>query len=108
MKHTPWKTGNARTISTLPQMINVTEIVGSDGEIIAVAIFNDGNGSQAKNAALIAAAPDLLACCKLALPLLQEYRERVIKGEIAGHLLTADYGPTRDMEAAISKAEGGE
>ena len=66
----------------------------------------DGAEDHEKNAALIAAAPDLLACCKLSLPLLQEYRERVIKGEITGHLLTADYGPTRDMEAAIAKAGG--
>ena len=60
------------------------------------------------NAFLIAASKKLLACCKLALPLLQEYRERVIKGEITGHLLTADYEATRDMEAAIAAAERGE
>jgi len=103
-----WKTGTQRTINSYPQMLNVTEIVGDNGEIIAVAIYNDGKDSQNKNARLVAAAPDLLACCKLALPLLQEYRERVIKGEITGHLLTADYGPTRDMEAAIAAAEGRE
>ena len=51
-------------------------------------------------------APELLETCKLALPLLQEYRERVIKGEITGRLLIGDCEPTRALEAAIEAAEG--
>jgi len=42
------------------------------------------------------------------LSLLQEYRERVIKGEITGRLLEGDYSVTRDMERAINKTEKGE
>ncbi len=60
------------------------------------------------NSLLIAAAPDLLGACKIALPLLQEYREIVIKGEITGNLLQGDYEPTKALEKAILKAEGRE
>jgi hypothetical protein len=63
-----------------------------------------GENTEA-NARLIASSPDLLAACKLALPFLEEYRERVIKGEITGRLLTGDYGSVNDVRRAIAKAE---
>jgi len=50
----------------------------------------------------------LLDCCKSALSLLQEYRERVIKGEITGRLLEGDYRLVREMERVITKTEEGE
>lgn len=50
--------------------------------------------------------PDLLAACEAALPLLTEYRERVIKGRINGDLLSGDYEPTAMLRAAIAKATG--
>lgn len=49
---------------------------------------------------------ELLEACKIALALLQEYRERVIKGEITGKLLEGDYEPTRLLEKAIKTTEG--
>lgn len=54
---------------------------------------------------LHSAAPELLEACKMALPLLQEYRERVIKGDITGKLLEGDYEPTVKLRNAIAKAE---
>jgi len=51
---------------------------------------------------------ELLEACRIALPFLQEYRERVIKGRIEGDLLPGDYTITRMVEAAIAKAEGRE
>ena len=76
-----------------------------DGTCQRVACLEDFLPETEENARLIAAAPDLLAACKLALPILEEYRERVIKGEIKGKLLTADYGPTYAMRQAIALAE---
>lgn len=55
---------------------------------------------------LSAAAPELLEACRVALPFLQEYRERVIKGRITGELLPGDFTITRMLEAAITNAEG--
>uniref|UniRef100_A0A6H1ZWL1 Uncharacterized protein n=1 Tax=viral metagenome TaxID=1070528 RepID=A0A6H1ZWL1_9ZZZZ len=66
MKNTkPWKIGLVRRADTLPPMIDVTEVVGINGEIIAVVIYNDGKGSQTENARLLAAAPDMLEALKL-------------------------------------------
>ena len=59
-----------------------------------------------QDAAIIAAAPDLLAACVAALPLLEEYRQRVFTGRIRGDLLSGDYEPTQALRAAIAKAEG--
>ena len=59
-----------------------------------------------QDAALIAAAPELLAACVAALPLLEEYRQRVFTGRIRGDLLSGDYEPTQALRAAIAKAEG--
>ena len=58
------------------------------------------------DANLIAAAPELLAACKAALPLLEEYRERVMRGRITGDLLPGDCEPTAALRRAIAKAEG--
>lgn len=48
---------------------------------------------------------ELLEACKIALPFLQEYQERVIKGRITGDLLPGDYTITRMIDAAIAAAE---
>ncbi len=81
-------------------------IVRNDGEnIVATA-------DTVEHAELIARAvnnhAELLAACKRALPFLEEYRERVIKGEITGKLLTGDYAPVNDLRRVIAKAEGRE
>lgn len=45
-------------------MVDVAEIDGEKGEIIALVIYNDGKGSQARHARLIATAPELLEAAK--------------------------------------------
>ena len=101
-KHTegPWKV----TVSEGRQV----EIAANDGLKIAGMYYTGHPENIRADASLIAAAPELLEACKMALPLLQVYRERVIKGEIKGNLLQGDYEPVRVLEAAIAAAEGRE
>lgn len=54
----------------------------------------------------IAAAQLLEEACRAVLPLLQEYRERVMKGEITGNLLAGDYESTQLLKQAIAATEG--
>ena len=77
---------------------------GGDSDFVADVFLKDDEHAE-NNARLIAAAPDLLAACKAALPLLSDYRERVIKGRITGDLLSGDYEPTAMLRDAIEKAE---
>ena len=68
---------------------------------------HDGDFPVAQaNAALMAAAPELLAACVAALALLKDYRQRVFTGRIRGDLLSGDYEPTQALRAAIAKARG--
>jgi len=78
---------------------------GSNGEPIT-RLVRDNSPEGLANAALIAAAPEMLAACVAALPLLEEYRQRVFTGRIRGDLLSGDYEPTQALRAAIAKAEG--
>ena len=76
----------------------------NNGERVAI---NARNREVAANArTLMAAAPELLAACVAALPLLEEYRQRAFTGRIRGDLLSGDYEPTQALRAAIAKARG--
>ena len=104
MKHTAGKW----EYDTSGNYYHASGVIRMNGVLIAKMVTQTTHkpGEVDANARLIAAAPELLEACRLALPFLEEYRERVIKGEITGKLLTGDYAPVNDMRRAIAKAEG--
>ena len=75
-------------------------------QVAKATAWHDHREEAMANAILMAAAPELLAACVAALPLLEEYRQRVFTGRIRGDLLSGDYEPTQALRAAIAKARG--
>ena len=104
MKHTegPWHIEGKwkRFIRDYPLYIQTTVIKGPDRQIIGCTIY-DSQNSQEANAHLIAAAPDLLEACKVAISSLTRLEQ-------TGHYAPWIIDSYNIINKAISRAEGGE
>ena len=95
-KHTqgPWRTG---------EHFRTMDIKAGHNALVARVEIESAGDKGFANAALIAAAPDLLAACEWALDLLNQYAPEIgPQSHIPGTQATKD-----QLRAAIRKAEGG-